>query len=607
MRIGLLLAFLVLLYFPLRAQSLKREVRGAWITTYLNLDWPSSRSLTTAQQQTEIISLLDQLKATGINTVYFQVRSQCDAAYVSSIEPWADIFSTANLGAGPNPVYDPLQFTINECRKRGMEIHAWFNPYRAVANFNNINNFSANHIARQRPELLLAQGTLRVLDPGIPEVPNYILRVVMDVLRRYDVDGIHYDDYFYPYPPGTGITPFNDDATFAQHNRGFPNTTAGRNDWRRANIDTLIKRTYDSVRAVKPWVKFGVSPFGIWANAGSVTGGSATTGLQSFSAVYADSRKWLQNDWIDYLVPQLYWSVGFSAANYSVLVPWWNALGGRRHLYSGMAAYKINADSDPNWNNPSQIPSQIQLNRTQTNFSGSVFFRTGNIIANPNGVRDSLRNNYFSRPSLLPEMSWKDNTPPQSPTAMTGSVIGTSVSLSWTAPPPTIIEMDKARQYVVYRSTQTPVNIADPALIRFISPVDTLRYVDEAAPGNTYYYVVTALDRLNNESTVSNTFSATILPTSISTPPLVSIIKGLQVFPNPLQREAIITYRLQQATLVNIQVTDMQGKTIAIKNEGFRQTGEHQHRLDVGTWLSGTYIITVMAGRYQMSLPVVKQ
>ena len=607
MRIGLLLAFLVLLYFPLRAQPLKREVRGAWITTYLNLDWPSSRSLTTAQQQTEIISLLDQLKATGINTVYFQVRSQCDAAYVSSIEPWADIFSTANLGAGPNPVYDPLQFVIDACRKRGMEIHAWFNPYRAVANFNNINNFSANHIARQRPEWLLAQGTLRILDPGIPEVPNYILRVVMDVLRRYDIDGVHYDDYFYPYPPGTGVTPFNDDATFTQYNRGFPNTTTGRNDWRRANIDTLIKRTYDSVRAVKPWVKFGVSPFGIWGNAGSVTGGSATSGLQSFSAVYADSRKWLQNDWIDYLVPQLYWSIGFSAANYSVLVPWWNALGGRRHLYSGMAAYKINADSDPNWNNPSQIPSQIQLNRTQTNFSGSVFFRTGNIIANPIGVRDSLRNNYFSRPSLLPVMSWKDNEPPQAPSALNGNVMGTTVTLVWAAPPVTSVEMDKARQYVVYRSTQTPVNIADPALIRFISPVDTLRYVDEAAPGNTYYYVVTALDRLNNESTVSNTFSATILPTSISTPPLVSIIKGLQVFPNPLQREAVITYRLQQAARVNIQVTDMQGKTIAIKNEGFRQTGEHQHRLDVGTWLSGTYIITVMAGRYQMSIPVVKQ
>ncbi|MCA6472998.1 MAG: T9SS type A sorting domain-containing protein, partial [Chitinophagaceae bacterium] len=188
-----------------------------------------------------------------------------------------------------------------------------------------------------------------------------------------------------------------------------------------------------------------------------------------------------------------------------------------------------------------------------------------------------------------------------------GNVIGTSVSLSWTAPPATSVELDKARQYVVYRSTQTPVNIADASLIRWISPVDTLRYVDDAAPGNTYYYVVTALDRLHNESPVSNTFSATILPTSISTPPLISAVQALQVFPNPVQQEALIRYRLQQAARVNIRVTDMQGKTIAIDNQGFRQTGEHQHRVDVSSWLPGTYIITLIADRHQMSISVVKQ
>lgn len=606
MRFWTVFLFVLLTVKFASSQSVKREVRGTWISTVSNLDWPSSRSLNPSQQRAELVTMLDQLKAAGMNTIYFQVRSQCDATYISSIEPWADIFSTANAGVGPNPVYDPLQFVIEECRKRSVEIHAWFNPYRAVSNFNNINNFSTTHIARTRPEWLLAQGTLRILDPGIPDVPNYIIRVVMDVLRRYDVDGIHYDDYFYPYPPSGSIAPFNDDATFATHSRGFPNTITGRNDWRRANIDTLIKRTYDSVRAVKPWVKFGVSPFGIWANASSVSGGSATNGLQSFSAIYADSRNWMQNDWIDYMVPQLYWSIGFNAANYSVLVPWWNALGGRRHIYSGMAAYKVNADADVNWNDPNQIPAQIRLNRANNNFSGSVFFRARSITTNPNGVRDSLASRYFASPALLPQMSWKDDVAPPAPMNVIGTVVGNTVRLNWTAPSTTQDDLSKVRQYVVYRSLQNPVNTSDASSIRWILPADSTQFEETVPVGNTYFYTITALDRLHNESVVSNVFTASVFLTAINPINTESDLR-LQVSPNPLTSIAQVQYRIPAAGEVELRITDLNGRLISSYPQGFRSVGLHQTPLQVAQLKQGVYYISLITKNKVVTVAIVKQ
>ncbi|MGH7451691.1 MAG: glycoside hydrolase family 10 protein, partial [bacterium] len=276
----------------------KREFRGAWIATVINLDWPSTPGLAPGTQRGELMRLLDELQAAGINAVMFQVRSECDAMYASTIEPWS-YWLTGGQGRAPSPFYDPLQFAVQEAHKRGMELHAWLNPYRSVREIGSYAN-AANHVSVQHPEWLFRAGNTRVLDPGLPMVRAYVTSVVMDVVNRYDVDGIHFDDYFYPYPPDQISN--QDDATFANYSRGFTN----RGDWRRDNVNLLIKMIHDSIQVVKPYVKFGISPFGIWRN-GIPTG---ITGLDAYNTIYCDALAWLQQQTIDYLTPQLYWPFG---------------------------------------------------------------------------------------------------------------------------------------------------------------------------------------------------------------------------------------------------------------------------------------------------------
>lgn len=579
----------------------KRELRGAWVATVSNIDWPSSKTLTVAQQQSELIAILNQHQQAGLNAVFFQIRSQCDALYNSSIEPWADVLNGLQ---GSTSSYDPLQFVIDECRKRNLEIHAWFNPYRAVINATNLSSFATNHIARTRPDLLLSQGNLRVLDPGQPEVNTYIIRVVMDVLRRYDVDGIHFDDYFYPYPPGTGVTPFNDDATFAAFPRGISN----KNDWRRANIDSLIKRTNDSIKLVKPWVKFGISPFGIWQNfSTSQPNGSNTSGLQSFNDIYANSRLWLQQQWVDYMAPQIYWSMGFSAANYSVLVPWWNGNANGRHIYSGMAAYKVNADSDPNWSSNTQIPNQIRFNRTHANILGAVFYNTKSVNNNPLGMRDSLRLNLFNLPAIVPAMGWKDNIAPARPTSPTISLASLNATIGWTRPTQPSAEMDKIRSFVVYRSETTPVDINNPANIRKILPYDSTAYVDLNLPVDKgFYYVITALDRLANESPVSDQVFVSTFPTAIN--PVNGAYAALfTVNPNPFANTLTITYEVKTAGLVQLKLIDLQGKTIDLILHQQQQPAKYTHRYASVKLAPAQYYVQLSIGKNTYNLPIIKQ
>jgi uncharacterized lipoprotein YddW (UPF0748 family) len=449
-----------------------------------------------------------------MNALFVQVRSQCDAMYASDIEPWsADL--TGTQGKAPNPFWDPMQFAIEECHKRGMEFHAWLNPYRAVGNSNNLPNFAANHVAKQHPEWLLVQGTLRVLDPGIPAVRDHITNVITDILHRYDVDGIHFDDYFYPPAAGAGVTPYNDDSSFAADPRGFTN----RGDWRRDNVNLLIKRIYDSVKSIKPWVQFGVSPSGIYRNSTNPDIGSATSGLEHYTTLFADTRKWLQQGWIDYLCPQVYWYIGQPGANYAVVTPWWNNNAYGRHIYIGMAGYKVNDPAQgANWANPSMIPNEVRLNRSLNNVFGQAIYNTNSLRSSTKlGFRDSLRLDFYRKPALLPTMLWRDSIAPGTPGSLTAIKYGNdSVVLNWTKPD-AASELDKARQFVVYRSENPVIDIANAENILTITNTDDIAFTDTTLADNTtYYYTVTATDRLHNESGISNMVST--LPPDIQCP-----------------------------------------------------------------------------------------
>lgn len=562
------------------AQSPKREVRGAWIATYANIDWPKIRTEPVPLQRAALVAILNHHQATGVNTIYFQVRSQCDAMYQSSIEPWsADL--TGTQGKAPTElsmtdpsgtkVWDPLKFIIEECHKRGMELHAWINPYRAINNYNVINTFSPTHVARQHPEWLLSQGNLRILDPGIPAAQAHIRRVIGDIASRYDLDGIHFDDYFYPPQAPAGVTPYNDDATFAADPRGFTD----RGDWRRDNVSRFIKSVADTLMLLKPWVKFGVSPSGIYRNSTNPAIGSATSGLQHYVTLFADTRKWLQEGWIDYLAPQVYWYIGQPGANYAVVVPWWNNNAFGRHIYIGMAGYKVN---DPlqgaNWANSSMIPNEVRLNRSPLypNIYGQAIYNTTSSLNNQLGFRDSLRTIFYKHPALIPQMPWRDNLAPDPATALAGVQHGTdSVTLTWTPPTDVSNEFDKVKQFVIYRSQSPLIDYANPANIVSILQAPASSFVDRNLPKDvTYYYAVTSVDRFHNESVPSNVTDYT--------PPTITCLSAQHV---DLDADCEIT------------VTDFTG--LATVSDDVSGTGEIvvTQSPEAGTVVSGVGIVVV--------------
>lgn len=370
-----------------------REFRGAWIATVANKDWPSAPGLSVARQKAELISLLDTAARLKLNAVIFQVRPACDAMYASSIEPWSE-YLTGVQGRPPQPYYDPLAFAIEQAHRRGLELHAWFNPFRV--SFSALSAPAPNFVTRAHPAWVRRYGDELWLDPGDPAVRDYVTRVIMDVVRRYDVDGVQFDDYFYPYPVnsrrGTPL-PFPDEATwrsFGEH------SGLSRDNWRRQNTDEFIEGVYRNIKSAKPWVKFGVSPFGIWQPGYP----RQIRGFNAYGQLYADSRLWLANGWLDYFSPQLYWPINAPAQGFSALLGWWESQNVKgRNLWPGLAAY-VAGKKFP----VTEIARQIQAIRAQRGANGEIFFEMRSFQENPALAAVVARE--YAEPALVPASPW---------------------------------------------------------------------------------------------------------------------------------------------------------------------------------------------------------
>lgn len=359
------------------------EMSAAWVSTVYNLDWPSSNSKNNPQmQKQELINMLDKLKETGINTIVLQVRPKADALYKSSINPWSDVLTGT---AGKDPGYDPLKFAVEEAHKRNMEIHAWFNPYRVTTSGTDFNKLAANSPARLHPEWVISYNNKLYYDPGLPEVRKHIVDTVNEVVSNYNVDGIHFDDYFYP------DSNFTDNQTYNKYGNGME-----KGDWRRSNVNNLLKDVKTSIKSIKPNVKFGVSPSGIWRNKSSDPTGSDTRGSESYSTQYADTRYWIKNNLIDYVTPQLYWPIGYSVADYSKLVSWWanEVSGSNVNLYIGQGIYKQGTGDWVGQDIAGQIIQQVNLNRQYSNIKGSMYFSAKDIMSNKK-LQEDLKTLYI--------------------------------------------------------------------------------------------------------------------------------------------------------------------------------------------------------------------
>jgi uncharacterized lipoprotein YddW (UPF0748 family) len=478
----------------------KYEFRGVWVATVDNIDFPSTKNLSTEAQKAEFISLLDMHKRNGMNAVIVQIRPATDAFYPSSYEPWSE-WLTGQQGKPPVPYYDPLKFMITETHKRGMEFHAWMNPYRAEFRIGK-SSISPTHITKLHPEWFINYGGTKYFDPGNKDAQNYVTNVVRDVVRRYDIDAIHFDDYFYPYRiPGKE---FGDDASFKKYGNGMD-----RDTWRRSNVDSIIYKLSRVIKQENKYCQFGISPFGVWRNIDKDPEGSNTkAGQTNYDDLYADILLWLKMKWIDYVVPQLYWEFGQKVVGYEVLSDWWARHAYGRQLYIGHGIYRALEPRSYAWHNKNELPNQIKRLRRYPQIQGSVYFSSKTFSSNPNGWSDSLRNNYYKYPAIPPPMPWIDSVRPERPVLLYDSSKPTFYTTSIDLYFRQVDANDLINRYVIYQfDNPKKLDKSDPKNIKEIIVSGNNFYTFDlqsiSANQNKIVIAATSLTRTNNESPLS--------------------------------------------------------------------------------------------------------
>ncbi len=485
----------------------KREFRAVWVATVANIDYPRAPTSDAIALKEQWKSLLEQYKQIGLNAVIVQVRPAADALYPTELAPWSK-YLTGKQGRAPESGYDPLQFMIEETHKMGMEFHAWFNPYRATMDMDTA-SLAPNHIFRGHRDWMLKYGGKFYFNPALPQVRQYITDIVGEVVTKYDIDAIHFDDYFYPYKVKDEVFP--DSTDYWRYGTNFNSI----DDWRRSNVDSLIEMVSDKIKETKPHVQFGISPFGVWRNKDKdPTGSDTRAGATCYDDLYADVIKWMRLGWIDYLIPQLYWNIGFSPADHATLLGWWGSRNFERNLYIGHAAYKVQNNPEPAWSDPNEIPKQIRLNRRNAITKGSAYFSSRSILENRLGLKDSLSYHYRTLALLPspPDASMKAFGEPK--LARPKYKKTGEVRMKWTAN--RADRKNPPDYYVVYRFYGKKAGeMDDPANILYITPFQQKKkkvvFYDKKLEDNVYYtYIITAVNRQHIEGKPSKPKTITI-------------------------------------------------------------------------------------------------